>query len=62
MTLMEDSLSGILDDHTPLWKHVTKVKTLKGEEEIGEHSMNHSQGQGPSHVDKRIRTKDVCND
>jgi len=35
MTSIEGFLSGPMDDHTPLWKFVTKLKKLKGEEEIG---------------------------
>ena len=46
MTSMKGSSSGIVDDHTPLWKYVTKVKKLKGEEKIDDKSvvivLNHS--------------------
>ena len=55
MTSMKGSSSGVVDDHAPLWKFVTKVKKLKGEEEIEsesvvialKHSMDHIQESRP---------------
>ena len=55
MTSMEDSSGGIVADHAPIWKYVTKVRKLKGEEKISDgnvvitlkHSMNHTQESRP---------------
>jgi len=56
MTLMEGFLSGIVDDHIPLWKYVTKVKkTRRGGGNFGDesiiiilkHLMDHTQESRP---------------
>jgi len=46
MTSIEGSSSVPVDDHAPLWKFVTKLEKIEGEEEIGSEnvviSLNHS--------------------
>ena len=46
MTSIEGSSSVPVDDHTPLWKFVTKLEKIRREEEIGSENvviaLNHS--------------------